>query len=186
MSRPAAELKARGLIDGHLTAGAAYGGDGEAISTAGALHHAAHDLGWDAVVCGPGPGILGSASALGHGGMAALDTAHAALALGAPTVVIPRMSSGDARERHRGVSHHATTVLALLLDRVVVAAPEHAATPDPPDERHDWRRAPADLEGYRASGLPARTMGRALDEDALFFAAALAGGRVLAEMISAS
>src|SRR5207247_1418391 len=83
-ARPAAvwrtvrELKGRGRIAGHLAAAPAYGGDGEAISTAGALHHAAHDLGWDAVVCGPGPGILGSASALGHGGMAALDTAHAA------------------------------------------------------------------------------------------------------------
>ena len=186
LSQTVPELKERGLIDGDLTAGAAYGGDGEAISTAGALHHGAHDLGWDAVVCGPGPGILGSASALGHGGMAALDSAHAALALGARTVVVPRMSSGDERQRHRGLSHHAATVLALLLDRVVVAAPEHAAAPEPPDERHDWRRAPADLEGYRASGLPARTMGRGLDQDSLFFAAALAGGRVLADIIGSA
>ena len=118
--------------------------------------------------------------------MAALDSAHAALALGARTVVVPRMSSGDERQRHRGLSHHAATVLALLLDRVVVAAPEHAATPEPPDERHDWRRAPADLEGYRASGLPARTMGRGLDQDSLFFAAALAGGRVLADIIGSA
>ena len=73
------QLKARGVLDGHLTAAAAYGGDGEAISTPGALHHAAHDLGWDAVLCGPGPGILGSASRLGHGGMVALDTIHAVL-----------------------------------------------------------------------------------------------------------
>ena len=35
----------------------------------------------------------------------------------------------------------------------------------------------------RNSGLPATTMGRALDEDALFFAAALTGGQVLAAMI---
>ena len=47
-------------------------------------------MGWDAVIAGPGPGILGSASALGHGGMAALDTAHAALALGLPTLLAPR------------------------------------------------------------------------------------------------
>ena len=32
----------------------------------------------------------------------------------------------------------------------------------------------------RGSGLPARTMGRTLDEDPLFFAAALAGGGALA------
>jgi Protein of unknown function (DUF3866) len=182
LSENVRRLKSRGLLDGHLTAGAAFGGDGEAISTPGAIHHAAHDLGWDAVLCGPGPGILGSASRLGHGGMTALDSIHAALALGAPTLVIPRMSSGDDRARHRGVSHHSTTVLQLVLDRVVVAAPEGFDEYVGVDERHDWRRVPADLEGYGESGLPSTTMGRALEEDALFFAAALAGGRVLGEM----
>jgi hypothetical protein len=186
LSETVGELKARGLLDGHLSAGQAYGGDGEAISTAGAIHHAAHDLGWDAVLCGPAPGILGSGSRLGHGGMVALDTAHAALALGAPTVMIPRMSSGDDRARHRGLSHHAGTVLSLLLAPVVVASPEGWEDHGAGDERHDWRGAPADLEGYRASGLPASTMGRALDEDALFFAAALAGGLVLAGMMQAA
>ena len=40
----------------------------------GALHHGLRTLGWDAAVCGPGPGIVGSGSPLGHGGMAALDS----------------------------------------------------------------------------------------------------------------
>jgi len=48
--------------------------------------------------------------------------------------------------------------------------------------RHDWRRAKIDLPTYAASGLPARTMGRGLTEDPLFFGAALAGGGVLAEL----
>ena len=48
--------------------------------------------------------------------------------------------------------------------------------------RHDWRRAPVDMPAYLASGLPAKTMGRALMEDPLFFGAALAGGSVLAEL----
>ena len=43
---------------------------------------------------GPGPGILGSATHYGHGGMAALDNAHAALALGLPTLLSPRLSDG--------------------------------------------------------------------------------------------
>ena len=183
LSETVGELKARGLLDGHLTAGHAYGGDGEAISTPGAIHHAAHDLGWDAALCGPGPGILGSGSRLGHGGMAALDTVHAALALGAPTMVVPRMSSGDDRARHRGLSHHAATVLQLVLEPVVVAVPEGWEEHTTGDERHDWRHVAADLDGYRESGLPATTMGRALEEDALFLAAALAGGQVLAGMI---
>ncbi len=64
--------------------GAAFGGEGEAITTAAALHHGLRTLGWDAAVCGPGPGIVGSGSPLGHGGMSALDSAHVALALGCP------------------------------------------------------------------------------------------------------
>ncbi|HLH13354.1 MAG TPA: DUF3866 family protein, partial [Solirubrobacteraceae bacterium] len=104
-------LRERGLLAGHITAGAAYGGEDEAVSTAGALHHGLHVLGWDAAVCGPGPGIVGSASALGHGGMVALDSAHVALALGCPTLLVARMSSGDRRSRHRGLSHHSLTVL---------------------------------------------------------------------------
>jgi hypothetical protein len=138
------------------------------------------------VLCGPGPGILGSGSRLGHGGMTALDTVHAALALGAPTLVLPRMSSGDDRARHRGLSHHAETVLSLLLEPVVVAAPEGWDEQGAGDERHHWRRSPADLDGYRASGLPASTMGRGLDDDALFFAAALSGGHVLAGMVQST
>ena len=63
-------------------------------------------LGWDVVLVGPGPGIIGSDSEFGHGGMAALDSAHAALALGLPTLLSPRLSSSDPRERHVGLSHH--------------------------------------------------------------------------------
>ena len=41
LSRDVAELRERGLLCGHVTAGPAYGGEGEAISVAGALHAAA-------------------------------------------------------------------------------------------------------------------------------------------------
>ncbi len=176
------ELRRRGLLAGHLTAGPAFGGDGEAITAAGAIQHGLASLGWDAAVCGPGPGILGSGSALGHGGMVAMDTAHAALALGCPTLVVARMSGGDPRPRHRGVSHHTRTVLELLLAPVTVALPEGFDGEVP--ERHHVRRVPADLAGYRASGLPASTMGRSLEEDPAFFAAALAAGTVLAGLIA--
>jgi hypothetical protein len=165
-SRVVAELLERGLLAGHVCAGPAFGGEHDAITTIGGLHAGLTNLDWDAAVAGPGPGILGSATALGHGGMAALDTAHAALALGCRTIIVPRMSSGDARARHWGVSHHTRTVLDLVLKPVAVAAP-----------------ADEDLAGYLASGLPATTMGRSAGEDPTFFMAALAGGRVLAEAI---
>src|SRR3954447_9672050 len=85
---------------------------------------AARGLGWDAIVCGPGPGILGSATLYGHGGVVALENAHAALALGLPTLISPRLSSSDPRQRHRGLSHHTETVLRVLLGSVRVPVPE--------------------------------------------------------------
>ncbi len=128
-SRTVRMLRERGLLAGHVTAGAAFGGESEAISTAGALHHGLASLEWDAAVCGPGPGILGSGSALGHGGMAALDSAHAALALGCQALLVARMSSSDERARHRGISHHTLTVLDLLLEPVTVALPAGMRSP---------------------------------------------------------
>lgn len=186
LSRDVKQLRERGLLAGHITAAPAYGGEHEALSVAGALDAAA-GLGWDAVLVGPGPGIIGSDTAYGHGGMAALDSAHAALSLGLPTLISPRLSTSDPRERQRGLSHHTRTVLDLLLAPVTVAAPEDEEEmgrqlSEAAAGRHDLRSAPADLEGYAASGLPTTTMGRALSEDPLFFAAPLATGRILTEL----
>jgi hypothetical protein len=203
LSRDVADLRERGLLCGHVTAGPCYGGEAEAISVPGALHAAAEKLGWDAVVAGPGPGILGSATRYGHGGMAALDVAHAALALGLPTLLSPRLSATDPRARHRGLSHHSESVLRLLLAPVRVPVPETDAGGWPTDapeggsahdalaavteacgDRHDVAVEEVELEGYSGSGLPTKTMGRALDEDPLFFAAPLAAGRALAGAVS--
>ncbi|HEX5223628.1 MAG TPA: DUF3866 family protein [Solirubrobacteraceae bacterium] len=206
-----AALRERGLLAGHLTAGPAFGGDGEAITTAGALHHGMQALGWDAAVCGPGPGIVGSGSSLGHGGMAALDSAHVALALGCPTLLVARMSCSDRRSRHRSISHHTLTVLDLLLEPVTVALPAGIRSPVGADlraglrgvfasakpaaaaadevarpariARHDWKRAEIDLPGFAGSGLATESMGRGPAEDPLFFGAALAGGAALTELL---
>jgi hypothetical protein len=181
MSDVVRTLREEGLLAGHLTAGPAYGGEGEAVSTAGAIHHALHDREWDAVVVGPGPGILGSASALGHGGMVALDSAHVALALGCEVLLVARMSAADPRPRHRGLSHHTRTVLELLLAPVAVPLPAGVELNLP--SGHLARYAAVDLKGYEDSGLPSTTMGRPLGEDPDFFAAALAAGTALGEAI---
>jgi hypothetical protein len=184
LSRDVAELRERGLLCGHITAAPAYGGEGEALSIVGALD-AANRLGWDAALVGPGPGIIGSNTEFGHGGIAALESAHAALSLRLPTLLSPRLSSSDPRERHIDVSHHTYTVLELLLAPVDVAIPEgedgiQAALEEAPGT-HRLRSAPADLDAYSAAGLPATTMGRPLQEDPLFFAAPLAAGHLLTE-----
>lgn len=183
-SRDVKQLRERNLLAGHITAAPAYGGDQEALSTAGALDVAATDLAWDAILIGPGPGIIGSDTAYGHGGMSALDNAHAALSLGLPTLISPRLSSSDPRKRHRGLSHHTRTVLQLLLAPVDVPIPEDepevAASLEPFD--HHVEQVPADLAGYAAAGLPTTTMGRSLQEDPLFFKSPLAAGTFLARV----
>lgn len=185
LSTTVAELRSRGLLCDHVTAAPSYGGEGEAMSTAGALHAGFSERGWDAAVVGPGPGIIGSGSALGHGGMLAADSAHTALALGCPTAMVVRASSGDARERHRGISHHTRTVLELLLAPVTIGI-----GPDAPRvsefERHRVVESRPDLDSYARSGLPSITMGRELSEDPLFFEAALAGGIALRRLVAES
>jgi len=165
-SRVVRKLRERGLLAGHLTAGAAFGGEGEAVTTAGALHHGLGVLGWDAAVCGPGPGIVGSSSPLGHGGLAALDSAHTALALGSETLLVARMSSGDLRARHRGISHHTLTVLDLLLAPVTVALPAGMRSPVGADLRAGLG---AVFGASRSSGRGVEADGeRSIDDQSIF------------------
>ena len=181
-SRDVATLRERDLLCGHITAAPAYGGEHDALSTVGALD-AARRLDWDAVLVGPGPGIIGSNTEFGHGGMVALDSAHAALSLGMRTWVSPRMSSADPRERHLGLSHHTYTVLELLLAAVDVACPSDfpdaaAELENAREDRHHLHLHHVELDAYSASGLPTGTMGRTIAEDPLFFAAPLAAGHL--------
>ena len=105
--------------------------------------------GAEVVVCGIGPGIVGTASRWGHGGLAVADAANAAAALGALPVVAPRVSFADERPRHRGVSHHTRSALELCLGEgprrlaVGLEPPEgvETSTSTPPDGRR--LRAPA-------------------------------------------
>jgi hypothetical protein len=160
-------LRRRGLLAAHLTAGPAYGGEGEAVTTAGALQHGFAERHWHAAVCAPGPGTVDTGTALGHAGMAALESAHTAASLGCQVVVCVHGS--------RGVSHQTRMLLELALVTFVVA---HAGNrPRAGLGRHDWRPGAADLDGYAASGLPARS----LEQDPEPFAAALAAGSVLAQ-----
>ena len=183
--RDVAQLASVGLLCGHVTAAPAYGGEHEALSVAGALDAAAHGLDWDVAIVGPGPGIIGSDTRLGHGGLAALDSAHAALALGMPTLLSPRLSAGDPRQRHRGVSHHTLTVMRDAAGRGRGRGPGGQPRSSTAQARraaawhHKLRESPLDLA---ASPPPAcqPAMGRTLEEDPLFFAAAARRGRRLA------
>jgi hypothetical protein len=193
LSDTVADLLEQALIADHVTVAPCFGGTQEAITLEGALHAGVERLGWDAALIGPGPGILGTASALGHGGLTALHSAHSALALGADVILAPRLSSGDERERHRGLSHHTSAVLALLLRPGTVAVPEGITAAARAElERslgagvgHQAVAVSIEdlIEPYLASGLPTTTMGRSFAQDEDFFRAGLAAGAALAEKI---
>ena len=172
-------LKGRFMLQ-TVSVGACFGGDAEAVSAAAALAWAA---GWaDAIVCGIGPGIVGTGSRWGHGALAAVEAAHAAAALTGLPILAVRASEADVRERHAGVSHHARAVLDLGPAALTAAWAAGRAAPLWLEPRQD-----VDAAGWReaCAGLPLSHMGRGPDEDPLFFETAFAAG-VLAGRDSAA
>jgi hypothetical protein len=165
-------LRKRGLVETAVAAGACVDGDGQAVNLHSALAWAAAN-GFDAVVCAIGPGIVGTGTPLGHGGVAAAEAANAASGLGGAPILAVRVSDADARERHRGVSHHTRAALELSLGRVAVAWPAGRPAPAWLEPREE-----VDASGWReaCAGLPLSHMGRGPDEDPAFFEAAFAAG----------
>jgi hypothetical protein len=166
-------LRERGLVTTTVAVDACVDGDVQCVSIASALLWCAGE-GFDVVVCAVGPGVVGTGSSFGHGGLAAASTAHAAHALGGRPILAVRASDGDARERHRGVSHHVRDILRL-------AGPVTAAWPRGFDAPADLDVKVIDVDGWQAAcaGLPLSHMGRGPQEDPLFFAAAFAAGRAV-------
>ncbi len=169
-------LRIRGLIEVTIAVAPCCDADLQCVTIAAALA-VARARGCEAVVCAIGPGIVGTGTSLGHGGLAVADAANAAAALGGRPVVAPRVSFGDARQRHRGLSHHTRAALRLCLGAVAVAWPRGLEEPEGVEAREvdvgDWRAA--------CEGLPLDHMGRGPDDDPWFFAAAFAAGTLARE-----
>jgi hypothetical protein len=167
-------LKERGFVEAAVATNACFEGDAQAVSVASALAWVAAE-GFDVAVCGVGPGIVGTGSSLGHGGVAAAEAANVATALSGSPVLAVRVSQGDSRERHRGVSHHTRAVVGLVLGDVSVAWPEGLEAPP-------WlgMRQEVDVTGWqgKCEGLILDHMGRGLDDDPWFFASAFAAGKL--------
>jgi Protein of unknown function (DUF3866) len=166
------DLRERELVELTIGVSACFGGDVDCVSVQSALALCRARQA-DVAVCSIGPGIVGTGSRLGHGGLAAADAANAAAALGGRPILAARVSREDPRERHRGLSHHTEAVLEVCLAPVALAwpigldgAPDGAETVDVAG----WKEA--------CAGLPLSHMGRGPDEDPWFFAAAYAAGRL--------
>lgn len=162
-----AALRDRGLLDATVTAGHAFGGDHEAVNVASAMVAARHRAGAEVVVVGPGPGLVGTGTALGTTALDAVTALDLAAALDGQPVLAPRMSSADGRDRHRGRSHHTDTILSLVARRDDVVVPDPAGEPPTID-------------------VPVTHMGRTPAEDPLFFAAAAAAGAAAAMLATSS
>jgi hypothetical protein len=172
-------LRERGLVEVTVAVGECVDGDVQCVSVASALLWCAAE-GFDVAVCAVGPGVVGTGSSFGHGGVGAAWAAHAACALDGDPVLAVRASAADPRERHRGVSHHVRDVLRLAPEQLVAAWPADAAAPEWLRPRHK-----VDAAGWKEAtdGLPLSHMGRGPDDDPLFFAAAFAAGRLARERL---
>ena len=178
-----AQLRDRGLLVGTVTAGHAFGGDHEAVSVPSALQVAVEVQRADVVVCTMGPGVVGTGTALGTTAVEVASIAAAAAALGAHPVVIARASSGDARPRHQGLSHHTRTALALLDRPVDVPLPPELAGETELGAHRVIAVEPGDVGAAMAAvDLQVTTMGRGIDTDALFFRTAGAAARHAASL----
>lgn len=162
-----------------VAVGPCFGGAHSAVTAASALMWAASQ-GADVAVCAIGPGVVGTGSSFGHGGLAVADAANAAHALDGRPILAARVSDADPRDRHRGVSHHTYSILELALGDLVVAWPRGWNAPDWLEPREE-----VDTTGWReaCAGLPLSHMGRGPDEDPRFFEAAFAAG-VLAKLLT--
>ena len=185
----------RTLLAGTVTVGQAYGGDLEATNIHSGLLAARHVLRADVTVVAQGPGNLGTGTEWGFSGTAAGEAINAAAVLGGRPVGSVRISSADARDRHRGVSHHSVTAygrVALAHADIVVPAglPEPLASDVATaiaqlGIRHTLVEVAIDGLDAALRDLPVRlsTMGRDLDSDHAYFLSAAAAGRHAATLL---
>ena len=156
-----AAMQERDLLAFTVTAGHAFGGTYEAVSVPSALL-VAKWAGADAVVCGMGPGVVGTGTQFGHTATEVATICQAADALGGTAIVAVRYSDADDRPRHRGFSHHGDAARRL--------APNSWWAPEPAGSDPDIGAL------FESHGLRVTTMGRSYDDDPSFFRWAAAAG----------
>ncbi len=112
-SRDVSALCRRKTLHVTISCGQAFGGELEAVNVYSGLAAAFAISGAHVAIVAPGPGIAGTSSRLGFTAMEVGDNVNRAGAMGGCPVVVPRLGFADGRSRHRGISHHTLTALAL-------------------------------------------------------------------------
>ncbi len=190
LSRSVDQLVTAGWLRGCVTTGQSFGGDIEAVSIHSGLLAAQLVWGAQVIVVSQGPGNLGTGTTWGFSGVAVGEAINAAAVLGGRPVASLRISQADARERHRGISHHSRTAygrVALAAADIVVpelaepwgamVAQQAQALAEPHTPHRLVTVATSDLlQALRACPVRLSTMGRDLDADPAAFLAAAAAG----------
>jgi hypothetical protein len=194
-SRTIPALREAGWLAGTVTVGQAFGGDLEAVSLHSGLLAARHVLGAELAIVSQGPGNLGTGTKWGFSGVASGEAVNAAAVLHGRPVASLRISEADARERHRGISHHSLTSYGrVALARADVVVPDLPgdfgarirAAAEPLAARHNLVQVGVDglHQVLRDCPVQLSTMGRGLDQDLSYFLAAAAAGRHAAGLLA--
>jgi len=132
-----------------------------------------------------GPGVVGTGTALGTTAVEVASILDTVEALGGTPILCVRASSGDQRPRHRGLSHHTTTITNLTQCSPWVAHASTSASELSGIRISDGSAVLDAAEIMESAGLKTTTMGRRVSEDLLFFENAVAAGALAAEMLAA-
>ena len=184
------------LIDVSVSTGQAFGGQIEAINLHSGLLAAVHVGGCDVLITSIGPGLAGTGTPFGHGGVAQGEAINAVASLGGAAIACLRMSQADERTRHLGISHHSLTALSR-----VALAPATIAVPYMSEDSPVYEQVNQELDELPSMvehmafqleqsfydsdalrGVTVKTMGRNYDDDPIFFEAAAAAGATAAMM----
>ena len=195
LSRLVTELKTKGLLAATITCGHAFGGELEAVNIYSGLLAARAAAGADIAVTAMGPGIVGTGTKFGYTGLEQGEIVNAVHVLQGQPIAVPRISFADARERHRGLSHHTATALGRValapctmplpqLDKEKTALLRQQAAEAGITARHRLLTVDGEpaLKTMASLGLKPTTMGRGVDQDREFFLAAGAAGILAARM----
>jgi hypothetical protein len=188
-------MRQSGLLSASISCGQAFGGDYEAVNIYSGLLAASVVCEADIIICAQGPGIVGTATRFGHGGMAQAEALNAASVLDGVPIAMPRISFADARQRHQGVSHHSLTALGrACLIQAIVPLPRKLPNEQAKMiekqleqagilERHGLVHVDFDEREIDLKGIEVHTMGRSQADDPAFFSVAFAAGIFAAKLL---
>ncbi|MBS3900422.1 MAG: DUF3866 family protein [Dethiobacter sp.] len=196
LSRSLCELRRQEIICGTITTGHSFGGDLEAINVYSGLLAARHVLHADVAIISMGPGAAGTGTKYGFSGLETADNINRVFSLKGQAVMVSRVSFADARERHRGISHHTLTALSTAtLVSADVPLPLLAAAEKRflaaqvkrsglADKHRIFYYDQLSLKILAENKHFCSTMGRSLEDDSVFFLAVAAAARHLSALLA--